>query len=69
MNIQYNDITPATYWYYVRHPVANKLNSTLLTAEKILLYTKKLYLIHDSHSHFHIKRYCHVSAPDDNDEF
>jgi hypothetical protein len=26
MNVQNNDITPASYQYFVRHPITNKLN-------------------------------------------
>jgi hypothetical protein len=58
VNIENNDITRATSWYYVRNPNIN--NSTFLTAHTILLYTIKLYLIHDSHSTFHRKIYIHL---------
>jgi hypothetical protein len=47
MNVQNNDIKSAPYSCYLCHP---SINSTLSTADIILLWTKKNYLIHDSHS-------------------
>jgi hypothetical protein len=53
MNIQNNNMKPATSKYYVWHPIIS--NSTLLTADTNLLCTKTLYPIYGSHSPFHTK--------------
>jgi hypothetical protein len=54
MNVQNNDITPATSQYYVWHPITNKLNPLNCWYDS-LNAQKKLYLIHDFHSPFHRK--------------
>jgi hypothetical protein len=53
MNIQNNNMKPATL--SIMYDILSLTNSTLLTADMILLYKKTLYPIHGSHSLFHTK--------------